>query len=420
MVDLHALHAHFEDVHSLALKLIAHATLSLSAVVPPPPVSSFDSWPSSFASPSGSSPPPYSSDFAQEIQEEDIYLDSLQQQASHLSSMPSQSTTESYDGCAGATASTISSSPDTRLRATPGSPLFGAFGMNNTTSLFSNGLGVCGADGCLNSAAVQTQASYGSGNLNSLQSLQQSWQLPQKSNSFGSGKPLRFHETSLTSEYLPALGFSGASPRLVRTGSTIEGSMSGDAGAVEQEKIDISPSLLLAEGGGSDMNMRMTTPAQSRCGSRTSGAGGGQKRGKALISSSGPSVNISPSESFSSSSPNSVKSNLSLLSPTPTPPSIPVPPARLLLQKPFPCPILGCVKSYMQAIGLKYHLAHGKCIFTPSPEVLAMTEEGLSEHEMAMKLKPFCCQVPSCSKRYSNMNGLSGFLLINVIMVLGH
>ncbi|KAH8108948.1 hypothetical protein DFH11DRAFT_1731515 [Phellopilus nigrolimitatus] len=39
-----------------------------------------------------------------------------------------------------------------------------------------------------------------------------------------------------------------------------------------------------------------------------------------------------------------------------------------LLSKPFKCPKPGCMKSYKQANGLKYHVTHGKCNFNPPPE----------------------------------------------------
>ncbi len=49
------------------------------------------------------------------------------------------------------------------------------------------------------------------------------------------------------------------------------------------------------------------------------------------------------------------------------------------------------------------------CLFTPSAELLALSEEGLSEREAERKLRPFCCQVPPCQRRYKNMNGCVSF-----------
>jgi hypothetical protein len=80
------------------------------------------------------------------------------------------------------------------------------------------------------------------------------------------------------------------------------------------------------------------------------------------------------------------------------------PGASLLLNKPFKCPKPGCMKSYKQANGLKYHLTHGQCNFNPPAELASV--EGLSEREAERKLRPFCCQVPPCQRRYKNMNGL--------------
>ncbi|KAI5119677.1 hypothetical protein M0805_009621 [Coniferiporia weirii] len=80
------------------------------------------------------------------------------------------------------------------------------------------------------------------------------------------------------------------------------------------------------------------------------------------------------------------------------------PAASLLLSKPFKCPKPGCMKSYKQANGLKYHVTHGQCNFTPPPELSSV--EGLSEREAERRLRPFCCQVPPCQRRYKNMNGL--------------
>ncbi|KAI5115298.1 hypothetical protein M0805_001913 [Coniferiporia weirii] len=74
------------------------------------------------------------------------------------------------------------------------------------------------------------------------------------------------------------------------------------------------------------------------------------------------------------------------------------PAASLLLSKPFKCPKPGYMKSYKQANGLKYHVTHGQCNFTPPPELSSV--EGLSEREVERRLRPFCCQVPPCQRQY--------------------
>ncbi|KZT38381.1 hypothetical protein SISSUDRAFT_756732 [Sistotremastrum suecicum HHB10207 ss-3] len=96
-------------------------------------------------------------------------------------------------------------------------------------------------------------------------------------------------------------------------------------------------------------------------------------------------------------------------SPMSTPPQSPAPsttlsrPASsLLLSKPFRCPKEGCNKSYKQANGLKYHIQHGSCNFTPQDPSL----DGMSDKEAERKLRPYQCQVPPCTRRYKNMNGL--------------
>ena len=73
------------------------------------------------------------------------------------------------------------------------------------------------------------------------------------------------------------------------------------------------------------------------------------------------------------------------------------------LPKPFKCPKPGCSKSYKQANGLKYHIAHGRCsIATPQERELHQDER---ERETERQLKPYCCQVPPCQRRYKNING---------------
>ncbi|KAI5121784.1 hypothetical protein M0805_009595 [Coniferiporia weirii] len=80
------------------------------------------------------------------------------------------------------------------------------------------------------------------------------------------------------------------------------------------------------------------------------------------------------------------------------------PAVSLLLSKPFMCPKPGCMKSYKQANGLRYHITYGQCNFAPPLELPSV--EGLSEHEAENRLRPFGCQMPPCQHRYKNMNGL--------------
>ncbi|CAG8641799.1 109_t:CDS:2, partial [Dentiscutata heterogama] len=63
--------------------------------------------------------------------------------------------------------------------------------------------------------------------------------------------------------------------------------------------------------------------------------------------------------------------------------------------KPFKCTIPGCVKSYKNPNGLKYHTEHGH-------------RSALSDTEVEKKpaIKPYRCNFPECEKRYKNPNGL--------------
>ncbi|THG93689.1 hypothetical protein EW145_g8308, partial [Phellinidium pouzarii] len=128
------------------------------------------------------------------------------------------------------------------------------------------------------------------------------------------------------------------------------------------------------------MNSPRTTPAHSRAPSPSSS-------------------NVGASSSTGGKTKSSSSAALCSASTTLSRPS-----ASLLLSKPFKCPKAGCMKSYKQANGLKYHVTHGQCNFTPPPELSSV--EGLSEREAERRLRPFCCQVPPCQRRYKNMNGL--------------
>jgi transcription factor SFP1 len=79
-----------------------------------------------------------------------------------------------------------------------------------------------------------------------------------------------------------------------------------------------------------------------------------------------------------------------------------------MVTKPFKCPKPNCNKSYKQANGLKYHMTHGSCNFTPSKEG-EVVKEGMSENEVLeveKRLRPYACGVGDCTRRYKNMNGL--------------
>ena len=83
-------------------------------------------------------------------------------------------------------------------------------------------------------------------------------------------------------------------------------------------------------------------------------------------------------------------------------------PSSLMVTKPFKCPKPNCNKSYKQANGLKYHMTHGSCNFTPCKEG-EMLKEGMSDsevREIEKRLRPYACGVGDCARRYKNMNGL--------------
>lgn len=105
------------------------------------------------------------------------------------------------------------------------------------------------------------------------------------------------------------------------------------------------------------------------------------------------------------------------------------PASSLLLSKPFRCPKPNCNKSYKQANGLKYHMTHGSCNFTPPKDVeevrallaskrsarsaageanTTISEDELREveREAERRLRPFICGIGDCPRRYKNMNGL--------------
>lgn len=160
------------------------------------------------------------------------------------------------------------------------------------------------------------------------------------------------------------------------------------ASADEQEGIvingrsgTVTPSLLLSNG---------TTPANSPDGSRVNSP--------TLSSPTYVAGNFTAT--MTSSQPTS-RSNLVTSTASRTTSS-------LLANKPFKCPKPNCNKSYKQANGLKYHMTHGSCNFTPCKEG-EMLKEGMSDsevREIEKRLRPYACGVGDCARRYKNMNGL--------------
>lgn len=152
----------------------------------------------------------------------------------------------------------------------------------------------------------------------------------------------------------------------------------------------------------------MNTPSTSRAASPTTmttpaaqGGAGSGKRSKSKDSGvpsgvfdSSPLAGPSTTASSSSNAAAALQASTTLSRPG----------ASLLLSKPFKCPKPGCMKSYKQANGLKYHMTHGQCNFNPPPELESL--QGLSEREAERRLRPYCCQVAPCQRRYKNMNGL--------------
>lgn len=148
----------------------------------------------------------------------------------------------------------------------------------------------------------------------------------------------------------------------------------------------------------------MNTPSTSRAASpttTTTPAAGSGKRSKSKDSGvpsgvfdSSPLAGPSTTASSSSNAAAALQASTTLSRPG----------ASLLLSKPFKCPKPGCMKSYKQANGLKYHMTHGQCNFNPPPELESL--QGLSEREAERRLRPYCCQVAPCQRRYKNMNGL--------------
>jgi hypothetical protein len=62
--------------------------------------------------------------------------------------------------------------------------------------------------------------------------------------------------------------------------------------------------------------------------------------------------------------------------------------------RPYKCKVNGCIKSYKNPGGLKYHMQHGHCEDTGDPEMNNII------------FKPYECTVLGCGRRYKNLNGL--------------
>ncbi|KAL5501005.1 hypothetical protein ACEPAH_9392 [Sanghuangporus vaninii] len=258
-------------------------------------------------------------------------------------------------------------------------------------------------------------------------------------------------------------GFPGAGPM-----DTIDGGIAGAGGvqctatglassggiarmSVGPTETAIHPGLLFGNGNanangdaGPMMNGRVktepgttrTTPAQSRSGSPSSPSSAfASASTSSTLASASASTTVSTSGTSTPSSVGGPAARKALSAGSLVSSSSSVLPrstSSLLLSKPFKCPTPGCTKSYKQANGLKYHVTHGQCSFTPPPELSSISELGLSigvnlklgpmgleglenmseaerreaEKEAERRLRPFCCQVKPCTRRYKNMNGL--------------
>ncbi|EJD00451.1 uncharacterized protein FOMMEDRAFT_22249 [Fomitiporia mediterranea MF3/22] len=222
------------------------------------------------------------------------------------------------------------------------------------------------------------------------------------------------------------LGGMGGGMSMSRMGSV------GGVGGIGPTESAIHPGLLSGNANGANggqvksepqtgnVNIGITsrtTPAHSRSGSPSSANN--------IVSPSapGPSGSSTPSSNTNGTTRKPPQPSTTLSRPS----------SSLLLSKPFKCPTPGCTKSYKQANGLKYHVTHGQCSFTPPPELSSISELGLSigvslklnsvgeieglenmseaerreaEREAERRVRPFCCQVKPCQRRYKNMNGL--------------
>ncbi|PBK59942.1 hypothetical protein ARMSODRAFT_764753 [Armillaria solidipes] len=194
-----------------------------------------------------------------------------------------------------------------------------------------------------------------------------------------------------------------------------------------------------------------STPSTSRVPSPHSQAQ--QASGNGGTSPTSPSAASSPvsagvpSVSVVSKDPNALRLSSSVSRPA----------TSLLLSKPFKCLKPNCNKSYKQANGLKYHMTHGSCNFTPPKDLehvqaplerkrrdratavgrnpessdashwqsstslpsnpstptspypdlkISDAEMREVERETERRLRPFACDVGDCQRRYKSMGGL--------------
>lgn len=368
----------------------------------------------------------------------------------------------------GASASAVSSPPDTPLLATPISPLSSTFTPSNVNANAFPWASQAGDGGATPLANASTSST--ANNTPTGPSAFDSFHLPAKTPAFnGLGGAFSSFASPAVGMYSAAGNTAGLFARkgvqggagqghgqslytALRAGAGASGGMMGRGvgmngyAGYEQFSSELPGALALhpsangcsharANGGGNGMDMEaiqpellfgaayaggmmrgaqtapsseMNTPSTSRAASPTTttaaqGGAGSGKRSKSKDSGvpsgvfdssplAGPSTTASSSSSSNPAAALQASTTLSR------------PGASLLLSKPFKCPKLGCMKSYKQANGLKYHMTHGQCNFNPPPELESL--QGLSEREAERRLRPYCCQVAPCQRRYKNMNGL--------------
>lgn len=321
--------------------------------------------------------------------------------------LPSSSSTNSYGfpnmGIAG-TLSAVSSPPDTPLLSTPVSPVnSGGFGtpFASWSQDFGNGSTSNGAmtpqplgPAAFDSVHVPAKGTFHPyagarktplHHFSSMYALRTGGFSLNSANGAGAGSGGNAaNRMGAMNAYAGYADYSSAFPGgLPSAGATAALSALGSDSSDAQEEGGIQPGLLFSAAPASVKKEKKssnvaqssrTTPAQSRSGS-PSASGGARLHKSASIGGGG-----SGSGSASSSTALGASTTLSR------------PAAALLLSKPFKCPTPGCMKSYKQANGLKYHVTHGQCSFTPPPELCSV--EGLTEREAERRLRPYCCQVP--------------------------
>lgn len=369
----------------------------------------------------------------------------------------------------GASASAVSSPPDTPLLATPISPLSSTFTPSNVNANAFPWAAQAGDGGATPLANASNSST--ANNTPTGPSAFDSFHLPAKTaafnglggafSSFASPAAGMYSAAGNTAGLFARKGVQGGAGQghhgqslytALRAGAGASGGMMGRGvgmngyAGYEQFSSELPGALALhpsangrsharANGGGNGMDMEaiqpellfgaayaggmmrgaqtapsseMNTPSTSRAASPTTtmtpaaqGGAGSGKRSKSKDSGvpsgvfdSSPLAGPSSTGSSSNASGNALQASTTLSRPG----------ASLLLSKPFKCPKPGCMKSYKQANGLKYHMTHGQCNFNPPPELESL--QGLSEREAERRLRPYCCQVAPCQRRYKNMNGL--------------